>query len=550
MTAIPLSHLFAVGRPDTAPVADGINFARFRADVATNAARLKGCRRGLLVTSDGYWGAVGLLALLHAGAEVVMPPNGQPGTLAAIAGKGDTLLSDDRLRPGGEDMALGALDPTTPLIFFTSGSTGGPKRVVRTLGMLEAEAMATEGVLGPLTAPTARVHATVTHQHVYGLNFRLLWPLLTGRPFAGAMHQLWETALAALDAGSVLVTSPAHLTRLAGITPLPPARRPALVLSAGAPLPEQAARDAEALFGTPVTEIFGSTETGAIAHRRRDSADPAWRPLPGTVIGRAPDGRLLVHAAHVEAGEHTGSDLVTMKEDGTFRFLGRGDRIAKVEGKRVSLPEVEACLRRSPLVADAAVLMLDQLCAAVAPSVEGTARLAELGAFRFGRLLRRELSATQEPAGQPRRWRFVDRLPDGMLGKRRHVDIAALFEETAVPRPSAPETRAVRPLPDGVELDLFMSPDLVQLEGHFPGMPIVPGVAQIDWAVKLSDQHLGLGIGAARVFQVKFRRVSVPGTLVTLALRHNPARRRLSFEYRCGDDLLSTGSISVEGTAP
>ena len=554
MTAIPLSRLLAVGRPDDAPVADGVTFARFRADVAGNAARLKGCRRGLLVAPDGYWGAVGLLALLHAGAEVTIPPNTQPGTLAALTADGATPVGGN-LGPGGEGMALAPLDPETPLTFFTSGSTGEPKQVVRTLGMLEAEALATEAVLGRLAGPTARVHATVPHQHVYGLNFRLLWPLVTGRPFTSAMHELWETALAALDARSVLVTSPAHLTRLAGIAPLPPSRRPALVLSAGAPLPEAAAREAAAVFGTPVTEIFGSTETGAIAHRRREAGDPSWRPLPGVVAGRTPDGRLRVGAAHVEGREHVGSDLVEMAEDGGFRLLGRADRIAKVEGKRVSLPEVEAQLRRSPLVADAAVLTLEQLCAVVMPSVEGAARLADLGAFRFGRLLRRELSAVQEPAGLPRRWRFVSCLPDGALGKRRHADIAALFEESALSeiathRPTAPDVRAVRPLANGVELDLFIPGDLAQLDGHFPGMPIVPGVAQIDWAVMFANTHLGLGTAAAQSLQVKFRRVTVPDTLVTLALRHAPARRRLTFEYRCGDETLSSGSIGVEGIAP
>ena len=543
-----------MGRPDDAPVADGVTFARFRADVAGNAARLKGCRRGLLVAPDGYWGAVGLLALLHAGAEVTIPPNTQPGTLAALTADGATPVGGN-LGPGGEGMALTPLDPETPLTFFTSGSTGEPKRVVRTLGMLEAEALATEAVLGRLAGPTARVHATVPHQHVYGLNFRLLWPLVTGRPFTSAMHELWETALAALDARSVLVTSPAHLTRLAGIAPLPPSRRPALVLSAGAPLPEAAAREAAAVFGTPVTEIFGSTETGAIAYRRREAGDPSWRPLPGVVAGRTPDGRLRVGAAHVEGREHVGSDLVEMAEDGGFRLLGRADRIAKVEGKRVSLPEVEAQLRRSPLVADAAVLTLEQLSAVVMPSDDAAARLADHRAFRFGRLLRRELSAVQEPAGLPRRWRFVSCLPDGALGKRRHADIAALFEESALSeiathRPTAPDVRAVRPLANGVELDLFIPGDLAQLDGHFPGMPIVPGVAQIDWAVMFANTHLGLGTAAAQSLQVKFRRVTVPDTLVTLALRHAPARRRLTFEYRCGDETLSSGSIGVEGIAP
>src|SRR5882762_6914834 len=51
-----------------------------------------GGRRWLLVTKDSYWGAVGLFALMNAGAEVIMPQNSQPGTLAAISDAWDVLV--------------------------------------------------------------------------------------------------------------------------------------------------------------------------------------------------------------------------------------------------------------------------------------------------------------------------------------------------------------------------------------------------------------------------------------------------------------------------
>jgi amino acid adenylation domain-containing protein len=48
-------------------------------------------------------------------------------------------------------------------------------------------------------------------------------------------------------------------------------------------------------------------------------------------------------------------DRVRRRPDGNIEFMGRVDRQVKINGKRVELDEIEACLRRSGLVADAAV---------------------------------------------------------------------------------------------------------------------------------------------------------------------------------------------------
>ncbi len=63
----------------------------------------------------------------------------------------------------------------------------------------------------------------------------------------------------------------------------------------------------------------------------------------------------------------------------------------------------------------------------------GRERLAALGNFRFSRLLRQKLAATQEPAGRPRLWRFVDSLPVSDMGKRREQDLQDLFTEGSAP---------------------------------------------------------------------------------------------------------------------
>ncbi|NJO37144.1 MAG: thioester dehydrase [Rhizobiales bacterium] len=98
-----------------------------------------------------------------------------------------------------------------------------------------------------------------------------------------------------------------------------------------------------------------------------------------------------------------------------------------------------------------------------------------------------------------------------------------------------------------VELDLFNRPDLLQLDGHFPAMAIVPGVAQLDWAVKMAARFLDLPLPAATNFQVKFHRLTLPRTTVTLRLEHDVERRRLQFEYRKPDrQVLTSGSVRLE----
>ena len=232
------------------------------------------------------------------------------------------------------------------------------------------------------------------------------------------------------DAG-VIVASPAHLGRLSGIAPLAPARRPRGVFSAGAPLSLAAARDAVAILGVCPTEIFGSTETGAIATRRQTGEDTAWQPLPGISVATDADGRLKLRSPFLGNDDwFETADLIEPAARG-FHLRGRADRIVKIEGKRISLAEIEQALAHLPWAVAAAAVALPgdpvRLAVLVVPSEAGRARLAELGRFRFARLLRKAMTETQEPAGLPRLWRFADRLPGGDMGKRRDADLHALF---------------------------------------------------------------------------------------------------------------------------
>ncbi len=552
------------GNPEeiVAIAVDGpVDLAQFRRDVAANAEALaaQGCARGLLVTEDTYWCAVGMLALFQAGAEVVLPQNVTFGACGAIRRHWD-LLVYDRLPPGhnpGFALRKGTGSvPVRPsldakrcrLTLFTSGSTGTAKRVEKTFATMLREALAIETLLGKTVPPRGHVLGTVTHQHLFGLSYKLIWPLCSGRPFGGRVHVLWESLLAEDLGGAAIITGPAHLARLNGLGVHAGRRPPSCILSAGAALPDTAAVVAQASLGARICEIYGSTETGTIAARWRDRPNPPWQAAPGVTLATAADGTLTVTSPFLPDDEpHATSDAVEMAEGSGFYLKGRTDRIVKIEGKRVSLPEVEAALASFHQVAAAALVTLPgepaTLGAVIVPSESGTADLAKLGAFRFGRLLRQALATRHDAAAMPRRWRFIDVLPADAMGKIRREDLLAIFASPQSCR--TPELRAIRRRGDTVELDLFNRPDMIQLDGHFPGLPIVPGVAQIDWAVKLAARHLSLPIAAATDYQVKFQRLTLPNTLVTLKLTHDADRGRLSFSYQSGDEILTAGIIRL-----
>jgi acyl-coenzyme A synthetase/AMP-(fatty) acid ligase len=447
VSVLGIAELLNGRRPDDLPVATRggrvLTLARLRADVAHNAEALSGIRRALLVSDDSYRFLTALLALLHVGANVVLPPNAQSGTLRLIGDSYDLLVSDvDRPEVARSFVIQSAAAEAAPfqlaaaegrLDFFTSGSTGDMKRVEKTAALLECEAATLETLWGEVLGD-ARVFGTVSHQHIFGLTFKLLWPLLAGRCFCAETHGVWETLLAELSPGAVIVSSPAHLTRLGGLEPLPRRLAPRLILTAGAPLPPEAAAETQEILGTPPTEIFGSTETGAIAWRKIATGAGFWEALPGIEIGSHGEGLLRVRSPFIGGdGRSDLADRVVIGPGGRFRFEGRADRVLKIEGKRVSLQILEREIAALPWIEAVAVAPLSLprsfLGAVAVLTPAGKEELARRGKFRFERLLRRALLSSQDAAVLPRRWRFVERMPMDGMGKRRTADIAALLAD-------------------------------------------------------------------------------------------------------------------------
>jgi acyl-coenzyme A synthetase/AMP-(fatty) acid ligase len=437
-------------QPSLLGTRDAVSRGAFRARVSSLRAQLDRhpAKRWALICDDAGWFGAGLLALTGGGRSIVLPQAPQAGALqdtgvdAVLTDKPDAFNGLQTLAAAEAGPGTGApvlQDDTTPVDFFTSGSSGQPKRVPKAYAQLRLEVEALERQWGAALGD-AMVVGTVPHHHLYGLLFRVLWPLSHGRPIHTAMClQPAELRAAAGARRCIIVSSPAFLSRLHAYEELPPATQAAAVFSSGAPLADDAARDLREKWGRSAMEVYGSTETGGIAWRAWDGAEqrPWWRPIAGVDAEIREDEsgpRLWARSGCTWRQDWMPSgDLARFGVDGRFALQGRADDVLKFEDKRVSLSEMHAHLLGHPWVAEARLLLIpgrrQQLGAVVVLRPEGRAVLEAQGKRALQERLKAALRERYEALLVPRKWRFPQALPDNAMGKTEQARLLALFEE-------------------------------------------------------------------------------------------------------------------------
>lgn len=421
----PLDRGFAVGGPQP------VSLQRFLREVRALAEWLPAGSHCLNLCEDRYRFILTLCAALQRGQPTLLPPSRAPSVILEMLERypeahcvGDDGVGGcplERLPPRYTELPAtfeawqGPIEcPLLPaealaVIGFTSGSSGPPKAQPKTWGSFCRSSAFNAALLREIAGEGAQILATVPAQHMYGMETSVLLPLLGGfpihpaRPFfpADILHALQQ-----LRAPRVLVTTPVHLRALleSGLA-LPPI---AAIISATAPLPPELAQAAEAACGGRVLELYGSTETCVIAHRRT-AVEDCWSTYPGVRLQPRPDGA-LVEADWLPSPVLL-QDLIELQPEGRFRLAGRASDLLEIAGKRASLGELTRRLLAVPGVRDGVVFVPDGegpvqrvAALAVAPGLDEAAVLAAL----------REVL---DPVYLPRPLRCVAELPRNATGK-------------------------------------------------------------------------------------------------------------------------------------
>ncbi|TPH12234.1 AMP-binding protein [Litorilituus lipolyticus] len=428
-------------------------------------------QRWLIFFEDSYQFTCYFFALIAANKQVILPPNGQPLQivqcmehadifLGELSGLNNTdtssdyltfnlsQLEDDIKQPVDLTNNPLSFDKHCQLVFFTSGSSGQAKAIEKTFEQLIIEVEQLELTFAKLldtkqsNSSVPVVMATVSHQHIYGLLFKVLWPIWSGRDlylktFAYPEHLVHEIKQHP-KTNIWLISSPAYYHRLLADNVLVEVKEQLQALfSSGGPLNSEAAiAIKDSLLKSPI-EVFGSTETGGIAWRQRATAqDDVWHVFSGITCKSSHDEQCLaILSPYVDASTwYQTQDRVELIDKQRFKLLGRADRIVKIEEKRCSLDEIGLRLGEHPWVEQAFVLVIDAqghrrtLAAVVELTTTGKEVFAASSKFTFDKQLKAHLKQYFEAIVVPRKFRYLDCLPYNSQGKLNKKQLETLFD--------------------------------------------------------------------------------------------------------------------------
>lgn len=362
---------------------------------------------------------------VHCGPRCVLTATGEGVTTGAP----DAAAVPEPVRPGGAQVAA---------LVYTTGTTGRPKGVMLTHANLLFVA-ATSSLLRSLQ-PSDQASGVLPISHVYGLTSVML-----GTLYAGACLHLMprfsgEALLAQIREGKLTIVQgvPAMYARLLALVEGEPAEFPLhsrlrFCYAGGSPLDPALKREVERVFGLPLHNGYGLTESSpTVAQTRLDAPrgdTSVGYPIPGVEVRIVEaTGELWVRGPNVMAGYyrdpeqtcaalHPGGwlatgDVATRDGDGALFIAGRLKELIIRSGFNVYPLEVETALNSHPAVLQSAVVGR-----ALAGGEEEVLAFVEAAGEVDAEALQDWLRTRLAPYKRPSRIVFMDALPAAPSGK-------------------------------------------------------------------------------------------------------------------------------------
>jgi acyl-coenzyme A synthetase/AMP-(fatty) acid ligase/3-hydroxymyristoyl/3-hydroxydecanoyl-(acyl carrier protein) dehydratase len=313
--------------------------------------------------------------------------------------------------------------------------------------------------------------------------------------------------------------------------------------AAGGILSAEISKEIRDLTANYPYEIYGSSETGHISYRQLPG--DVWKMQQGVEFKKPIAETLEIKSQFLPDDSWFKTADTATESNGSFEIHGRTDTILKIEDKRISTPQIIKAILSSCLVAECHILDLgngsrDQLSAIVVLDDAGLNLIKRQGKLAAITAIKQAMASQVDPVCIPRKWRFISSLPRNSFGKITKAQCLRLFSTPI----KSPAIIAATTASGVSSFCLDISDNLECLKGHFDKFPLVPGVAQLQWAIDIGLNHFGI---TQRKFssmeQVKFRDFLKPNQIIELEITLNSENNSLKFKYLKGDSIFSTGTI-------
>lgn len=437
------------------------------------------------------------------------------------------------------------------VLFSTSGSTGDAKRIVRTEDSLRADARHLVQVFPEVWAVRPAVVASVRSEHMYGALWRVRAPAAAGSVVDdGLVFSVEELIAARARYGTFLfVTTPSFLEKALKHPDFPSLKGAFhAIVTSGSLLRGETALAVAETVGTCPLEIYGSTEAGTVAWRRRTSGE-AWTVVADVSWRVTADGLLQVDSPYAMSRPFTMGDQVEFLGARQFLLKGRADRRVKILERFVSLSEVEAALSAHPHVSRVRVETFGdgvvRLGALIVASASGLALFAQEGSTAVAAALRAALRGAVPDVAVPRRFRLVRELPVNEQGKTTAAAVCAALSAWC----REPAVLSWCATASSLTAELVFPADTECFRGHFPGLPVLPGVAQLYFLRHFARQAFPDWPDVPTFRRLKFQKVILPGARITLQVTRleapsaEPGAGSFSFSFAGANGPCATGVV-------
>lgn len=438
----------------------------------------------------------------------------------------DTFMQKPNLQNKIFDFAN--LDENSIFYIKTSGSSGEPKNVLKTLSQMIKEAQ--------ILQKTFEVQSDdiflscVSHQHLYGLTFKIFLPLLSGASVEKQDFYLPNLLTRQSVKSFIFIASPVVLRLIANYGDLSGILKAKRIFLAGGMLDENTK---EILKSCPLIEIYGGSEMGVVAFRK----ERFFTPFEGVNLNLDSQNRLIIHSPWQEnfkdKNAFLSADCANLN-DNKLELLGRYDRIIKLFEKRISLDFVENTLKKHEFISDCKVFKDEnqtRLSTLITLTQKGKECFRKNGKLAITRALKSYLYADFKSS--IRYFYIRENLPynaSGKLSQKACVESARHRFE--------PKFSLVAQGENEVKLQAYISESCFYFDGHFSNFPLVPGFCELKFVLENARIYLNVKnfIEIENVKFLHFLRV-----FDTCTLKFSLKNEKLYFELFANEKKCCTG---------
>ena len=120
-----------------------------------------------------------------------------------------------------------------------------------------------------------------------------------------------------------------------------------------------------------------------------------------------------------------------------------------------------------------------------------------------------------------------------------------LCQEPPQPQPTEPVLLAQEPTDTGYVLHCKVPENLYYLTGHFPQVPVVPGVCQLRWVIKSIETYSGSSLHITAMEAVKFHHMLFPGQTFFLEVKFDRKTSKWVYRIFSEEQTFASGRLLV-----